>query len=58
VEEREQATEEIQAILEEVASRRRTITYSEVGRELGRDTSDKLAFHSTELRRVHDAFAR
>jgi hypothetical protein len=109
---REQAIEEIRAILEEVASRRSTIAYSEVvpkvramhlepdsklfarmlddisrysneegwgmlsavvihkgddylpgpgffklGRELGRDTSDKLAFHSAELRRVHDAFA-
>jgi len=113
MDEREQATKEIRAILEEVASRRHTIAYSEVvpkvramhlepdsklfaqmlddisrysngkdrgmlsavvihkgddylpgpgffklGRELSRDTSDKLAFHSTELRRVHDTFAR
>jgi len=29
-----------------------------LGEELGRDTSDKLAFHSEELRRVHAAFVR
>ncbi len=29
-----------------------------LGRELGRDTSDKLSFHSKELNRVHNAFAR
>jgi hypothetical protein len=113
MDEREQATEEIRVILEEVASRRRTIAYSEVvskvramhlepdsklfaqilddisrysngegrgmlsavvvhkgddylpgpgffklGQELSRDTSDQLAFHSTELRRVHDVFVR
>lgn len=113
MDEREQAVGEIRAILERVASARRTIAYSEVvtqvdsmhlepdskllaqmldsisrhsdeegrgmlsaivihkgddylpgpgffklGRQLGRDTSDKLAFHIAELRRVHDAFAR
>jgi hypothetical protein len=112
MDEREQAIEETRAILEGVASRRRTIAYSEVvskvramhlesdsklfarmlddisrhsdeegrgmlsavvihkgddylpgpgffklGRELGHDTSDRLAFHSAELRKVHDAFA-
>jgi hypothetical protein len=31
--------------------------FFKLGRELGRDTSDKLAFHSAELRRVHDSFA-
>jgi hypothetical protein len=29
-----------------------------LGRELGRETSDKLSFHSAELTRVHNAFAR
>jgi hypothetical protein len=110
---REQAVEEIQTILEKVASARRTIPYSEVtaqvqavhlepdsklfaqmldeisrhsdeegcgmlsavvihkgddylpgpgfftlGRKLRRETSDKLLFHSAELARVHNAFAR
>jgi hypothetical protein len=31
--------------------------FFKLGRELGRDTSDKLAFHSAELRKVHDTFA-
>ncbi len=110
---REQAVEEIRWILEEVASARSAIAYSEVasqvqaihlepdsklfaqmldeisrrsneegrgmlsavvihkgddylpgpgfftlGRELGRDTSDKPAFHSEELKKVHNVFAR
>lgn len=29
-----------------------------LGRELGRDTSDRLAFHSTELGRVQRSYAR
>ena len=29
-----------------------------LGRELGRNTSDKPAFHSKELKEVHNAFAR
>jgi hypothetical protein len=31
--------------------------FFKLGRELGRDPSDKVAFHSVELQRVHDSFA-
>jgi len=32
--------------------------FFKLGRELGRDTSDRVAFHSNELQQVHDSFAR
>jgi hypothetical protein len=31
--------------------------FFKLGRELGRDSSDKVAFHSAELQQVHDSFA-
>ncbi len=32
--------------------------FFKLGRELGRDPSDEVAFHTAELQRVHDSFAR
>lgn len=32
--------------------------FFKLGRELGRDPSDKVAFHTAELHRVHNSFAR
>ena len=31
--------------------------FFKLGRELGRDPSDRVSFHIVELQRVHDSFA-